>query len=91
MGRPKSTTSSADISAEIARLQEESQMRLRQLEERRRAAQARENQRRGELVAAYLSRPDGRDLRRMLLNLADPADQSLFVIGDHAAVEGGAN
>ena len=87
MGRPKTPITSADISAEIARLQEESQARLRELEARRRAAQARENQRRGELIATYLCRADGADLRRVLFKLADKADRSLFVVGADAGDE----
>lgn len=59
MGRPKSPITSADISAEITRVQKESQAQLRRLEERRLVAETHENQRRGELIMTYLNRSNG--------------------------------
>lgn len=85
MGRPRLPTSSAAISAEIARVENESQAHLRQLEERRRVAEMRENQRRGELIMAYLSRPDADELRRALLSLAQQSDRSLFALDELSA------
>jgi hypothetical protein len=82
MGRPKLPIGSAEISAEIARLQAETQAHLLQLEERRRIAETRENQRRGELIMAYLSRPAADDLRQALRHLVEESDRSLFMLDD---------
>ena len=82
MGRPKLPISSGEISAEISRVQTETQAHLRQLEERRRLAETRENQRRGELIMACLSRPAADDLRQALRHLLEESDRSLFMLGD---------
>src|SRR5690348_16867091 len=82
VGRPKLPITSADISAEIARVQHESQAQLRQLEERRRVAETRENQRRGELIMTYLNRSKGDELRALLHTLVDQTDRSLFALDD---------
>ena len=66
MGRPKTPTTSAELSVQIARVQQETQAQLKGLEERRRLATARENMRRGELVSSYLKGPKGIELRRIL-------------------------
>lgn len=85
MGRPRLAITSAEISAEIARLQNAAQAQVRQLEERRRAAQIRENERRGELIMSYLERASGADLRRVLGALVDPADRQLFALDEARA------
>lgn len=82
MGRPKLPNSSAEISAEITRVQSETEAHLRQLEERRRVAETRENQRRGELIMAYLSRPAADDLRRTLGHLVEESDRPLFMLDE---------
>ena len=82
MGRPKSPITSADISAEITRVQNESQAQLRRLEERRLVAETRENQRRGELIMTYLNRSSGAELRALLRTLVDQTDRSLFALDD---------
>ena len=87
MGRPKLPNSSAEISAEITRVQSETQTHLRQLEERRRVAETRENQRRGELIMAYLSRPTADDLRRALGHLVEESDRPLFMLDESHEVE----
>ena len=78
MGRPKSPTTSAEISAQIARVQQETQAQVKQLEERRRTAEARENQRRGELIISYLAGPKGADLHRLLRSIVEPRHRPLF-------------
>ena len=78
MGRPKLATSAAEISAEISRVQQEARAHLRQLEERRRLAETRENERRGQLILNYLSGEHGTELRRILTQIAEPEDVMLF-------------
>lgn len=78
MGRPKLPTSSAEISAEISRVQQETQAHVRQLEERRRLAETRENERRGQLILDYLSGERGTELRHILTQIAEPEDVMLF-------------
>ena len=88
MGRPKSPATSAEFSARIARVQEETQAQVRQLEERRRAAEARENQRRGELISSYLAGPKASDLRQVLRLIVEQRDRQLFDLEeqrDHVA------
>ena len=82
MGRPKTPITSADISAEIARVQTESQAQIRRLEERRLLAETRENQRRGALIMSYLDRSNGDQLRALLGTLVDQTDRSLFALDD---------
>ena len=78
MGRPKLAATAAELSAEIARVQSETQAQMRQLEERRRAAEARENQRRGELLKVYLARESGAELCRILRAIVEPEHRELF-------------
>ena len=78
MGRPKSPTTSAEIAAQIERVQHDSQAQVRQLEERQRVAEARENLRRGELILSYLREPKGAELRRILRSIVEPRDRQLF-------------
>lgn len=78
MGRPKTPTTSAELSVQIARVQQETQAQLKGLEERRRLATARENMRRGELVRSYLKGPKGIELRRILRLIVEPRDHELF-------------
>lgn len=87
MGRPKLSITSAEIAAEIMRIQDESQAQLRQLQERRRVAETRENQRRGELIMSYLNRSSGAELRALLRTLVDQADRSLFALDDSPPTE----
>jgi DNA helicase IV len=89
MGRPKLPTTSAEISAQIARIQEESQAQVRQLEERRRVAEARENQRRGELLTGYLAGTRAADLRRILRSIVNPEDRELFGLEREGPPDGG--
>lgn len=85
MGRPKLPITSAEISAEIARVQNDSQTQLRQLEDRRRIAEMRENQRRGELIITYLNGPNADELRRILRALVAQDDRSLFELEESSA------
>ena len=85
MGRARTPTTSADISLEIVRIQEESRTCLQQLEERRRIAHARENQQRGELIATYLAGPRGDGLRSTLREFASPDHRWLFDIDEGCA------
>ena len=85
MGRTRTPTTSAEISLEIVRIQEESRTCLQQLEERRRIAHARENQQRGELIATYLAGPRGDGLRSTLREFASPDDRWLFDIDEGCA------
>ena len=81
MARPKSATTPAQIQAEIARARRDAEAQVKQLEARLREAQARENQRRGELISQYLAGPKGGELRRALRALVDARDVDLFGIG----------
>lgn len=81
MARPKSATTPAQIQAEIARARRDAEAQVKQLEARLREAQARENQRRGELISQYLAGPKGGDLRRALRALVDSRDVDLFGFG----------
>lgn len=78
MGRPKNHLSSAEIEAQIARVQRERDDEVKRLDAKRRDAQAVENRRRGELLTGYLAGPRGDDLRRILDTLATPKDRALF-------------
>lgn len=78
MGRPKLPTTSAEISAEISRVQQETQAHLRRLEESRRLAETRENERRGQLILKYLGGERGMELRHILTQVAAPEDVMLF-------------
>lgn len=81
MARPRSAITPAQIQAEIARARREAEAQVKQLEARLREAQARENQRRGELISQYLTGPKGGDLRRVLRALVDARDLDLFALG----------
>lgn len=78
MGRPKTNRSSAEIEAQIARVQRERDDEVKRLDGIRREAQAVENRRRGELLTTYLGGPKGDDLRRILDAVAAPKDRPLF-------------
>jgi hypothetical protein len=78
MGRPKLASTAAEISAQIARVQRETLAQVKQLEERRRTAEARENQRRGELIVSYLAGAKRADLRRILRSIVEKEDRQLF-------------
>ena len=78
MGRPKNQLSSAEIEAQIARVQRERDDEVKRLDAKRRDAQGVENRRRGELLTGYLTGPKGDDLRRILDILAAPKDRALF-------------
>ena len=67
MTRPKRHQSSADVDAEIRRLEAE----------RRRLLDA-EDQRRGALIREYLDTPNGHALREALGPFVSPRDVSLF-------------
>jgi len=82
MGRPRIATTSAELSAQIARVQTATQAQVRELEERRRVVKARENQRLGELLCAYLEGPIGADLRRILSTVVQPQDRELFNLAE---------
>jgi hypothetical protein len=86
MARPKSATTPAQIQAAIARARRDAEAQVKQLEVRLREAQARENQRRGELISQYLAGPKGGDLRRVLRALVDVRDVDLFGLGSQTSV-----
>src|SRR5581483_8256410 len=69
MARPRTQQSSADIDAQIHRLEQE----------RQRLIQA-EDQRRGAIIRECLSGPIGEDLRRLLEHVVTPRDAFLFGI-----------
>lgn len=69
MPRPRTHQSSADIDAQIHRLEQE----------RQRLIQA-EDQRRGAIIRECLSGPIGEDLRRLLEHVVAPRDAFLFGI-----------
>lgn len=80
MSRPKRLQTSADIAAEIRRLEEE----------RQRAIVA-EDQRRGALLREYLGGPQGRAIRSALAAAVAPRDAYLFDFeGDAGAQESAA-
>ena len=80
MPRSKSPSTSAEITAEIARLRRDSEAQLRQLEARRRELEARENQRRGEIIMEVLAGEVGNDLRTVLQRAVQRDSASLFGI-----------
>lgn len=90
MGRPKLAITSAELSAEISRVQQENQAHLRQLEERRRTAETRENERRGQLILHYLRSGRAIELRQALLLLVEPGDRSLFLLDEGETASAGA-
>jgi hypothetical protein len=67
MSRPRNPQTSADVDAEIRRLLEAKQRLV-----------ATEDQRRGELLREYLTRPDGEALRDVLAAFAGDRDAYLF-------------
>ena len=69
MTRPKRLTTSADIEAEIRRLESEKQRAI-----------AAEDQRRGALIREYLAGPNGGALRTALAGVVSPRDAFLFGI-----------
>lgn len=78
--RPRSSPSSADLDAEIARVQREQEARITELTRRKRDAEAAENARRGHLVQQYLGGEHGPELRRALAAIVAPRDRQLFGI-----------
>lgn len=82
MGRPRLPITADEISVEIARLAKQTQAQMRELEERRRSAEARENQQRGQLISVYLKGPGGDHLRGALRALVSTEHRALFGIVD---------
>ena len=78
MARPKLHRGSANLDAEIARIQRETEARLHELQAERREAEAREDRRRGEVVRTCLERPDADELRRVLAGIVGAKDRPLF-------------
>ena len=78
MTRPKRLTTSADIEAEIRRLESEKQRAI-----------AAEDQRRGALIREYLAGPNGGALRTALADVVSSRDAFLFGI-DRTVTHGGA-
>jgi hypothetical protein len=69
---------SIQLDEEIARIQRESQAEVERLQEARREALAREDNRRGELLRQYLAGPHDDDLRRALDMISGQKDRALF-------------
>ena len=80
MGRPKVHVSSAELDAQIARIQAERDAEIARLLERRQEAERAEHHRRGELLAEYLDGPEGASIRRALAPAVAPRDRALFAL-----------
>ena len=77
MSRPKRPQTSAEIAAEIRRLEEEKQRAI-----------AAEDQRRGELLRGYLDGKNGDAIRAALGRVIGPRDAYLFGIDKGGRTEG---
>lgn len=77
MSRPKRPQTSAEIAAEIRRLEEEKQRAI-----------AAEDQRRGELLRGYLDGKNGDSIRAALGRVIAPRDAHLFGIDKGGRVDG---
>ena len=82
MPRSKSPTNSAEIKAQIERMQRDQAAEIRKLQARRREAEADENRRRGELLMRYLGAKNGAELRQALAPFVAPDDRPLFGLRD---------
>lgn len=77
MSRPKKPQTSAEIAAEIRRLEEEKQRAI-----------AVEDQRRGELLRGYLGGKNGDAIRATLGRVVGPRDAYLFGVDKGGRVDG---
>jgi hypothetical protein len=78
MARPKLHRNSAELDAEITRIQREAEAQLQRLLEERRDAEGREDRRRGEVIRACLTGAHAEEVRRVLALCVAPKDAALF-------------
>ena len=77
---PRTTTSTAELDAQIAELQAARDAEIARLYERRREAEREEHRQRGQLLVSYLAGPYGAAILDALRPAVAPRDRHLFGI-----------